>query len=172
MSNSDNSGVSPSPVIIESQFQLQEIEHYPISSVNYTSPRPQLQFQFLHHMPKMIRSVITLLVTFQGKDGHVVEVEDGWSGFLASIGLLIASVAELLVSGYICVILTPKLCGCLRSNPEDESEGRLKTRNMVHQWVIAQNHVVPKNHQPIYVVQPVMPVHPIIQVNAVNAVNG
>ena len=106
--------------------------------------------------------------SYQGEDGRVVEIVGGWSGLLSSIGLLVASVAELLVSGYICVTLTPKLCGCLRSNPEDESEGRLKTRNMVHQWVIAQNHV-PKNHQPIYVVQPVMPMHPIIQVNSLSA---
>lgn len=107
------------------------------------------------------RSEFTLLAV-PGEEDHVVEFEDGWSRLLASIGLLIASVGDLLVSGYICVTLTPKLCGCLKSNPDDETDGRLKTRNMVHQWVIAQNHV-PKSHQPIYVVQSVMPMHPIIQ---------
>lgn len=91
-----------------------------------------------------------------------MEVEGGWAGLLASIGLMIASVAELLVAGYSCVTLTPKLCGCLRSNNDDNPDGRLKTRNMVHQWVVAQNHV-PKN-QPIYVVQPVMSMHPMMQV--------
>lgn len=107
-----------------------------------------------------------ILSCFQGDDGNVVEVDGGLAGLLASIGLLVASVAELLVSGYSCLTLTPKLCGCLRANAADEtaSEGHLKTRNMVHQWVIAQNHV-PKS-QPIYVVQPVVPMHPMIQVSA------
>lgn len=100
----------------------------------------------------------------KNEDGDAAEVEGTWAGILASIGLLVASVAELLVSGYICLTLTPKLCGCLRTNNVDEiaSDGRLKTRNMVHQWVTAQNHV-PKN-QPIYVVQPMLPIHPMIQV--------
>lgn len=103
------------------------------------------------------------LLTVPNEDGDAAEVEGTWAGILASIGLLVASVAELLVSGYICLTLTPKLCGCLRANNVDEiaSDGRLKTRNMVHQWVTAQNHV-PKN-QPIYVVQPMLPIHPMIQ---------
>ncbi|KAG7189442.1 hypothetical protein KM043_017143 [Ampulex compressa] len=105
------------------------------------------------------------LLTIPGEEGDTVEVEGGWAGLLASIGLLVASVAELLVSAYSCLTLGPKLCGCLRSGQgeaeETSGESRLKTRNMVHQWVIAQNHV-PKN-QPIYVVQPVMPMHPMIQ---------
>lgn len=104
----------------------------------------------------------------QGEENNVLEIEGGWAGLLASIGLLIGSVAELLISGYTCVTLTPKLCSCLRSSTSQADEndcvdGRLKTRNMVQQWVVAQNHV-PKN-QPIYVVQPVMPVHPLIRVS-------
>lgn len=100
----------------------------------------------------------------QGEDGENGEVEGSWAGLLASIGLLVTSLAELLVSGYSCLTLTPKLCGCLRASNVDEAanEGRLKTRNMVHQWVTAQNHV-PKS-QPIYVVQPMLPMHPMIQV--------
>ncbi|XP_058810759.1 uncharacterized protein LOC131675697 [Phymastichus coffea] len=99
-------------------------------------------------------------------DDDNVDIEEGWAGLLASIGLLITSAAELFVSGYTCVTLAPKLCDCLRPGNDDGEEiivdGKtLKTRNMVHQWVIAQNHV-PKN-QPIYVVQPVMPVHRIMQ---------
>ncbi|XP_043678637.1 uncharacterized protein LOC122634110 [Vespula pensylvanica] len=105
------------------------------------------------------------LLTLPGEENNVLEIEGGWAALLASIGLLIGSVAELLISGYTCVILTPKLCSCLRSTSQaDENDcvdGRLKTRNMVQQWVVAQNHV-PKN-QPIYVVQPVMPVHPLIR---------
>lgn len=100
-------------------------------------------------------------------DSNVVEIDGGLAGLLASIGLLVASVAELLVSGYSCLTLTPKLCGCLRSGITDEttSNGHLKTRNMVHQWVITQNHVPAKSQQtPIYVVQPMpMPMHPMIQ---------
>lgn len=107
---------------------------------------------------------------FQDDDSNVVEIDGGLAGLLASIGLLVASVAELLVSGYSCLTLTPKLCGCLRSGITDEttSNGHLKTRNMVHQWVITQNHVPAKSQQtPIYVVQPMpMPMHPMIQVNA------
>lgn len=93
------------------------------------------------------------------------QVQGGWAGLLASIGLLVSSLAELLVSGYSCLILTPKLCGCLRTNNNEElfCDGRLKTRNMVHQWVTAQSHV-PKS-QPIYVVQPMLPMHPMIQVS-------
>jgi hypothetical protein len=108
---------------------------------------------------------------FQSDDSNMVEVDGGLAGLLASIGLLVASVAELLVSGYSCLTLTPKLCGCLRANAADETtnDGHLKTRNMVHQWVIAQNHVPVKSQQPpappIYVMQPMpMPMHPIIQV--------
>ncbi|XP_076169960.1 uncharacterized protein LOC143148010 [Ptiloglossa arizonensis] len=105
---------------------------------------------------------VTLLAIPDG-NGNIDEVEGDWAGLLASIGLLVTSVAELLVSGYSCLTLTPKLCGCLRTNNGDEvgSDGRLKTRNMVHQWVTAQNHV-PKT-QPIYVVQPMLPMHPMIQ---------
>lgn len=105
-------------------------------------------------------------LSHQGEEKNVLEIEGGWAGLLASVGLLIGSVAELLVSGHTCLTLTPKLCSCLRSNQADENgcvDGRLKTRNMVQQWVVAQNHV-PKN-QPIYVVQPVMPVHPLIRVS-------
>ncbi|KAJ8678544.1 hypothetical protein QAD02_014331, partial [Eretmocerus hayati] len=107
-------------------------------------------------------------------------VEEGWSGLLASIGLLVSSVAELIVAGYTCVILAPKLCDCLRRRPQsgfaaanypdeivalDGSAGKaqLKTRNMVQQWVIAQSPTSPaaKGHQPFYVVQPILqPVHP------------
>ncbi|CAK9796929.1 hypothetical protein ANTQUA_LOCUS959 [Anthophora quadrimaculata] len=103
------------------------------------------------------------LLTVPGENGDNAEVGGGWAGLLASIGLLVTSVAELLVSGYSCLTLTPKLCGCLRSNNVDEvaNDGRLKTRNMVHQWVTAQNHV-PKS-QPIYVVQPMLQMHPMIQ---------
>lgn len=105
------------------------------------------------------------LLTLPGEENNVLEIEGGWAGLLASIGLLIGSVAELLISGYTCLTLTPKLCSCLRSNQADDIgcvDGRLKTRNMVQQWVVAQNHV-PKN-QPIYVVQPMMPVHhPLIR---------
>lgn len=101
------------------------------------------------------------LFAFQGGDD--ITSDGSLAGILASIGLLLTSVAELLISGYTCVTLTPKLCGCLRSSAEDDTdEGRLKTRNMVHQWVIAQNHV-PKNH-PIYVVQPMVPMHHVMQV--------
>ncbi|XP_011642004.1 uncharacterized protein LOC105430241 [Pogonomyrmex barbatus] len=106
-------------------------------------------------------------LSLSGDDSNVMEVDNGLAGLLASIGLLIASVAELLVSGYSCLTLTPKLCSCLRSNSADEimSDG-LKTRNMVHQWVITQNHTMPtKNQQsPIYVVHPMpVPMHPMIQ---------
>ncbi|XP_043261517.1 uncharacterized protein LOC122402631 [Colletes gigas] len=103
------------------------------------------------------------LLTIPDEDGNVDEVEGGWASLLASIGLLVTSVAELLISGYSCLTLTPKLCGCLRASNGDEagSDGRLKTRNMVHQWVTAQTHV-PKS-QPIYVVQPMLQMHPMIQ---------
>ncbi|XP_017763419.1 PREDICTED: uncharacterized protein LOC108553138 isoform X2 [Eufriesea mexicana] len=103
------------------------------------------------------------LLTVPGENGDNAEVEGSWAGLLASIGLLVTSLAELLVSGYSCLTLTPKLCGCLRASNVDEAanDGRLKTRNMVHQWVTAQNHV-PKS-QPIYVVQPMLPMHPMIQ---------
>ncbi|XP_076667434.1 uncharacterized protein LOC143368516 [Andrena cerasifolii] len=103
------------------------------------------------------------LLTVPSEDGSVDDVEGGWAGLLASIGLLVTSLAELLVSGYSCLTLTPKLCGCLRASNSDDvaSDGRLKTRNMVHQWVTAQSHV-PKS-QPIYVVQPMLPMHPMIQ---------
>ncbi|OXU26646.1 hypothetical protein TSAR_007885 [Trichomalopsis sarcophagae] len=108
-------------------------------------------------------------------DDESIEVEEGWAGLLASIGLLVASVAELFVSGYTCVTLAPKLCGCLRPSDDqadDEDvtvtttvDGKtLKTRNMVHQWVIAQNHPVAcGKNQPIYVVQPLVPMHPMMQ---------
>ncbi|EFN68757.1 hypothetical protein EAG_04127 [Camponotus floridanus] len=101
-------------------------------------------------------------------DNNVMEADGGLAGLLASIGLLVASVAELLVSGYSCLTLTPKLCSCLRNSVTDETltiDGHLKTRNMVHQWVIAQNHVPAKNQQPpIYVMQPMpVPMHPMIQ---------
>ncbi|XP_033318023.1 uncharacterized protein LOC117215714 isoform X1 [Bombus bifarius] len=104
------------------------------------------------------------LLTVPDENSEAADVENSWAGLLASIGLLVTSVAELLVSGYSCLTLTPKLCGCLRASNVDEvtNDGRLKTRNMVHQWVSAQNHV-PKN-QPIYVVQPMLPMHPMIQV--------
>ncbi|XP_031831845.1 uncharacterized protein LOC116426684 isoform X5 [Nomia melanderi] len=103
------------------------------------------------------------LLTVPGDNSDMDQVEGGWAGLLASIGLLVSSLAELLVSGYSCLILTPKLCGCLRTNNNEElfCDGRLKTRNMVHQWVTAQSHV-PKS-QPIYVVQPMLPMHPMIQ---------
>ncbi|XP_033318024.1 uncharacterized protein LOC117215714 isoform X2 [Bombus bifarius] len=103
------------------------------------------------------------LLTVPDENSEAADVENSWAGLLASIGLLVTSVAELLVSGYSCLTLTPKLCGCLRASNVDEvtNDGRLKTRNMVHQWVSAQNHV-PKN-QPIYVVQPMLPMHPMIQ---------
>ncbi|KAL0122539.1 hypothetical protein PUN28_007325 [Cardiocondyla obscurior] len=100
-------------------------------------------------------------------DSNVMEVDNGLAGLLASIGLLVASVAELLVSGYSCLTLTPKLCGCLRTSNTDEMmiDGHLKTRNMVHQWVVTQNHMPAKNHQPpVYVVHPMpVPIHPMIQ---------
>ncbi|XP_033197284.2 uncharacterized protein LOC117160562 isoform X2 [Bombus vancouverensis nearcticus] len=103
------------------------------------------------------------LLTVPDENSEAADVENSWAGLLASIGLLVTSVAELLVSGYSCLTLAPKLCGCLRASNVDEvtNDGRLKTRNMVHQWVSAQNHV-PKN-QPIYVVQPMLPMHPMIQ---------
>lgn len=106
----------------------------------------------------------------QGDDSNVMEVDNGLAGLLASIGLLIASLAELLVSGYSCLTLTPKLCGCLRASTTDEMmiDGHLKTRNMVHQWVVTQNHMPAKSQQPpVYVVHPMpMPMHPMIQVSA------
>lgn len=106
---------------------------------------------------------------FQGDDSNVMEVDNGLAGLLASIGLLVTSVAELLVSGYSCLTLTPKLCGCLRANTTDEImiDGHLKTRNMVHQWVVTQNHMPVKSQQPpVYVVHPMpVPMHPMIQVN-------
>lgn len=98
-----------------------------------------------------------------------MEVDNGLAGLLASIGLLVASVAELLVSGYSCLTLTPKLCGCLRASTTDEImiDGHLKTRNMVHQWVVTQNHMPAKSQQPpVYVVHPMpVPIHPMLQVN-------
>lgn len=98
-----------------------------------------------------------------------MEVDNGLAGLLASIGLLVASVAELLVSGYSCLTLTPKLCGCLRTSTTDEMmiDGNLKTSNMVHQWVVTQNHMPPKNQQPpLYVVHPMpVPIHPMMQVS-------
>jgi hypothetical protein len=105
------------------------------------------------------------------QENEELEVEEGWAGLLASIGLLVAGVAELFVSGYTCATLAPKLCSCLRPSNDDTetttADGKtLKTRNMVHQWVIAQNHV-PKN-QPIYVVQPLVPVHPLMQVSPIS----
>ncbi|XP_015609952.1 uncharacterized protein LOC107274903 [Cephus cinctus] len=104
---------------------------------------------------------ITLL-SLPDEEDDLVELEGGWGGLQASIGLLIASVVELLISGYSCVTLTPRLCSCLRSNSEtSEPEGKLKTHNMVHQWVVTQN-LLPKN-QPIYVLQPVLPMHPMMQ---------
>ncbi|KAM0727218.1 hypothetical protein ACS0PU_007379 [Formica fusca] len=113
------------------------------------------------------RSSEVSFLNLSGDDSDVMQIDGGLAGLLASIGLLVASVAELLVSGYNCLTLTPKLCGCLRTSVTDEtvSDGHLKTRNMVHQWVIAQNHVPTKNQQPpIYVVQPMpMPMHPMIQ---------
>jgi len=97
-----------------------------------------------------------------------MEVDNGLAGLLASIGLLVASVAELLVSGYSCLTLTPKLCGCLRASTTDEMmiDGHLKTRNMVHQWVVTQNHMPAKSPQPpVYLVHPMpVPIHPMIQV--------
>ncbi|KOX68877.1 hypothetical protein WN51_06275 [Melipona quadrifasciata] len=104
------------------------------------------------------------LLTVPGEDNEVTDIEGSWASLLASVGLLVTSVAELLVSGYSCLTLTPKLCGCLRASNVDDvtNDGRLKTRNMVHQWVTAQNHVPPKS-QPIYVVQPMLPMHPMIQ---------
>lgn len=110
---------------------------------------------------------------FQGEEGTVIEVEGGWAGLLASIGLLVASIAELLVSGYICFTLTPKICGCLRTGSDDLVDGN-KTRNMVHQWVVAQNVNAPgvsgggggnNKGQPIYLMQPMVPVHPMIPVS-------
>ncbi|XP_011498489.1 PREDICTED: probable basic-leucine zipper transcription factor R [Ceratosolen solmsi marchali] len=105
-------------------------------------------------------------MSIQIQDNESVVVSEGWAGLLASIGLLVAGVAELFVSGYTCATLAPELCSCLRpSNDDTETttiDGKtFKTRNMVHQWVITQNHM-PKN-QPIYVVQPVVPVHPLVQ---------
>ncbi|XP_054000563.1 uncharacterized protein LOC128888008 isoform X2 [Hylaeus anthracinus] len=104
------------------------------------------------------------LFTISDEDNNIDGVEGDWAGLLPSIGLLVTSVAELLISGYSCLTLTPKLCGCLRVSNSDEvgNDGRMKTRNMVHQWVTAQNHA-PKS-QPIYVVQPMLPIHPLIQV--------
>ncbi|XP_036149553.1 uncharacterized protein LOC118644060 [Monomorium pharaonis] len=100
-------------------------------------------------------------------DSNVVEVDNGLAGLLASIGLLVASVAELLVSGYSCLTLTPKLCGCLRASNTEEMmiDSHLKTRNMVHQWVVTQNHMPAKSQQPpVYVVHPMpVPIHPMIQ---------
>lgn len=113
---------------------------------------------------KRRKKIQITIVFLQDENSEAADVENSWAGLLASIGLLVTSVAELLVSGYSCLTLTPKLCGCLRANNVDEvtNDGRLKTRNMVHQWVTAQNHV-PKS-QPIYVVQPMLPMHPMIQV--------
>lgn len=106
-------------------------------------------------------------LSLSGDNSDMMEVDNGLAGLLASIGLLVASVAELLVSGYSCLTLTPKLCGCLRANTTDEMmiDGHLKTRNMVHQWVVTQNHMPAKSQQPpVYVVHPMpVPIHPMIQ---------
>ncbi|EGI66544.1 PREDICTED: uncharacterized protein LOC105145017 [Acromyrmex echinatior] len=106
-------------------------------------------------------------LSLSGDDSNVMEVDNGLAGLLASIGLLVASVAELLVSGYSCLTLTPKLCGCLRANTTDEMviDGHLKTSNMVHQWVVTQNHMPAKSQQPpVYLVHPMpVPIHPMIQ---------
>ncbi|XP_024874376.1 uncharacterized protein LOC112456206 [Temnothorax curvispinosus] len=106
-------------------------------------------------------------LSLSGDDSDVMEVDNGLAGLLASIGLLVASVAELLVSGYSCLTLTPKLCGCLRASTADDMmvDGHLKTRNMVHQWVVTQNHMPAKSQQPpVYVVHSVpVPMHPMIQ---------
>ena len=107
-------------------------------------------------------------------------IEEGWSALFSSIGLLITSITELILSGYTCITLAPKLCGCLRNNELSDDNiieeidnpnsliidginNKLKTKNMVHQWVIAQNGTNNKN-QPIYVVQPCLPIHPVLQV--------
>lgn len=118
-------------------------------------------------------------------------METNWASLLASFGLLVSSLLELLVAGYTCIRLSPKICGCLaRKNidkgPECELDvvaataaasgnefdpdiGKLKTKNMVHQWVIAQAHS-PKNsppprRPPFYIVhQPVMTLQPVVQV--------
>ncbi|KYM98367.1 PREDICTED: uncharacterized protein LOC108777626 [Cyphomyrmex costatus] len=106
-------------------------------------------------------------LSFSDDGSDVMEIDNGLAGLLASIGLLVASVAELLVSSYSCLTLTPKLCGCLRANSTDEMviNGHLKTSNMVHQWVVTQNHMPAKSQQPsVYLVHPMpVPIHPMIQ---------
>lgn len=92
------------------------------------------------------------------EDGSVLGVDHGWAGLLASIGLLITSVVELLISGYTCIKLAPRLCGCLKGSLPPEGQGQLKTHNMVHQWVSSH----PKSQQ-IYLVQPMMSVQPVLQ---------
>ncbi|XP_046410952.1 uncharacterized protein LOC124175097 isoform X3 [Neodiprion fabricii] len=91
-------------------------------------------------------------------DDSVMGVDHRWAGLMASIGLLIASLIELLISGYSCVKLAPRLCGCLKgSSPPVSGQGQLKTHNMVHQWVSSH----PKSQQ-IYLVQPIMSVQPVL----------
>lgn len=96
-----------------------------------------------------------------------------------------SSLLELFIAGYTCIKLSPKLCSCLVKQPFDQKNqleitdidadiGKLKTKNMVHQWVIAQTHS-PKNskppspstrQQPFYIVhQPLVTLQPIVQVN-------
>lgn len=105
---------------------------------------------------------IIIPITFQDDDDSILGVDHEWAGLLASIGLLITSVVELLISGYTCVRLAPRLCGCLRgSTPPSGSQGQLKTHNMVHQWVSSH----PKSQQ-IYLVQPMMSVQPVLQVRS------
>ncbi|XP_011301383.1 uncharacterized protein [Fopius arisanus] len=130
-----------------------------------------------------LRSTPDDVLLLPSEDGKLVEIESAWGGLVASVGLLLSSLVELLLAGYTCVTLTPKLCGCL-SEQRHESQldndleidaggefdgdtGKLKTKNMVHQWVIAQTRppkTPPPPPTPFYVVhQPIMPLHPIIQ---------
>ncbi|XP_015127699.1 uncharacterized protein LOC107048802 [Diachasma alloeum] len=131
-----------------------------------------------------LRSTPDDVLLLPSEDGKFVEIESDWGGLLASIGLLLSSLVELLLAGYTCVTLTPKLCGCLSEQKHenqldneveidavggefDGDTGKLKTRNMVHQWVIAQTHTPktpPPPPTPFYVVhQPMVPLHPMIQ---------
>ncbi|KAF7995358.1 hypothetical protein HCN44_006465 [Aphidius gifuensis] len=126
-----------------------------------------------------------LYISSTDGDGKYEQESTSWPGLLASIGLLVSSLLELFVAGYTCIKLSPKLCSCLVKQsfePNSQLEitdvdgdiGKLKTKNMVHQWVIAQTHS-PKNstppspstrqqQQPFYIVhQPLVTLQPLVQ---------
>ncbi|CAB0039898.1 unnamed protein product [Trichogramma brassicae] len=162
---SDRERKAVAPFVISRKTMPNETRLYIIHSLN---------FVFIYNRFFILYSSRFSFLPVFVQDDEGVEVEAGWSGLLASCGLLVASCAELFLSGYTSLTLAPKLCSCLRPASDDcqddleacvvavDGQGKnLKTRNMVHQWVIAQS---PSKNQPFYVVQPVpMPMHPMIQ---------